>query len=78
MQKFTNRKLAFTLIELLMVIAIIAVLAAIAIPNLLEAQTRARIGRVQSDLRTISTAAHVYRLDNGTPPVGNPIRRSTW
>ena len=36
---------AFTLIELLIVVAIIAILAAIAVPNLLEAQVRAKVAR---------------------------------
>ncbi|MEW6237322.1 MAG: prepilin-type N-terminal cleavage/methylation domain-containing protein [Candidatus Omnitrophota bacterium] len=56
---------AFTLIELLIVVAIIGVLAAIAVPNFLNAQIRAKIGRVQSEFKTISTAFEMYRLDGG-------------
>ncbi|MEN6626542.1 MAG: prepilin-type N-terminal cleavage/methylation domain-containing protein [Candidatus Sumerlaeia bacterium] len=56
---------AFTLIELLIVVAIIAILAAIAVPNFLEAQTRARVSRAQNDMRSISLAMETYRLDNG-------------
>ncbi|MCC5875496.1 MAG: prepilin-type N-terminal cleavage/methylation domain-containing protein [Candidatus Sumerlaeia bacterium] len=59
---------AFTLIELLIVVAIIAILAAIAVPNLLEAQTRARVSRVKADLRTIATAIESYTVDNNRPP----------
>lgn len=60
---------AFTLIELLVVVAIIAILAAIAIPNLLEAQTRAKVSRVKSDLRTHGVALEAYRVDwNRYPP----------
>lgn len=55
----------FTLIELLIVVAIIAILAAIAVPNFLEAQTRARVSRVDNDLRTIELAMEAYRIDNG-------------
>ncbi len=63
---------AFTLIELLIVVAIIAILAAIAIPNFLEAQTRAKVARVASDLRTIATGIESYRVDNNrTPPAAN-------
>lgn len=57
-------KAGFTLIELLIVVAIIAVLAAIAVPNFLEAQTRAKVSRTKTDLRTISTALETYRVDN--------------
>ncbi len=58
-------KKAFTLIELLIVVAIIAILAAIAVPNFLEAQARAKISRAQADLRTVLTAATTYLVDNG-------------
>jgi prepilin-type N-terminal cleavage/methylation domain-containing protein len=53
----------FTLIELLIVVAIIAILAAIAVPNFLEAQVRAKVSRVKSDLRTQATALESYVVD---------------
>lgn len=59
---------AFTLIELLIVVAIIAILAAIAVPNFLEAQTRAKVSRVRNDLRTIATAMESYFVDNNRYP----------
>ena len=55
---------AFTLIELLIVVAIIAILASIATPNFLEAQTRSKIGRIKGDLRSLATALEAYRIDN--------------
>jgi len=54
---------AFTLIELLIVVAIIAILALIAVPNFLEAQTRAKVSRVYADMRSVATAIEAYRLD---------------
>ncbi len=59
---------AFTLIELLIVVAIIAVLAAIAVPNFLEAQTRAKVSRVKADLRSVATAIEAYAVDEGQYP----------
>lgn len=58
----------FTLIELLIVVAIIAILAAIAVPNFLEAQTRAKVSRVKSDLRTLGTGLEMYRVDHNSAP----------
>lgn len=63
-----ERLSGFTLIELLIVVAIIAILAAIAVPNFLEAQTRAKVSRVKSDLRTMGTAIESYRVDNNKVP----------
>lgn len=59
---------AFTLIELLIVVAIIAILAAIAVPNFLEAQTRSKVSRVKSDQRTLATAIEAYAVDYNLPP----------
>jgi len=60
---------AFTLIELLIVVAIIGILAAIAVPNFLNAQTRAKIARCEADAESIGTALESYRLDtNEYPP----------
>jgi prepilin-type N-terminal cleavage/methylation domain-containing protein len=61
-------KPAFTLIELLIVVAIIAILAAIAVPNFLEAQTRSKVSRVQADFRTVATAIESYFVDANTYP----------
>lgn len=72
-------KSGFTLIELLIVVAIIAILAAIAVPNFLEAQTRSKVSRVKTDLRTLATAMESYKIDNNKYiPVTNkaPEKRS--
>lgn len=58
---------AFTLIELLIVVAIIAILAAIAVPNFLEAQVRAKVSRAKSDMRTFATALETYTVDHNKP-----------
>lgn len=64
---------AFTLVELLIVVAIIAILAAIATPNFLEAQTRAKFTRAQADMRILSLSFEAYSVDhNKYPSYGNP------
>ncbi|MCX8037084.1 MAG: prepilin-type N-terminal cleavage/methylation domain-containing protein [Candidatus Sumerlaeia bacterium] len=63
-----GRPFAFTLIELLIVVAIIAVLAGIAVPNFLEASVRAKIARASSALRSAALAIEAYRLDQNAYP----------
>lgn len=67
MMFFPTRK-SFTIIELLVVVTVIAILAAIAVPNFLEAQTRAKVSRVRADLRSVATGVELYLLDNNRYP----------
>lgn len=65
-----ERKLArgFTLVELLMVVGILAILSAIALGNYQDAQIRAKVARVKSDLRIIAGAVEMYRVDLNRSP----------
>jgi prepilin-type N-terminal cleavage/methylation domain-containing protein len=58
----------FTLIELLIVIAIILILIAIALPNFLEAQLRAKVARVRAELKTLETVHASYYTDYSSYP----------
>ncbi len=69
---------AFTLIELLIVVAIIAILAAIAVPNMLEAQMRAKVSRELADMRSVATALEAYAADHTKyPPHGEVLANGT-
>jgi len=67
---------AFTLIELLIVVAIIAILAAIAVPNFLEAQTRAKVARTKADMRSLDVGLTAYQLDANSYPFQNALQRA--
>ena len=60
-----SRERGFSLVELLMVVAVIAILAAIAVPNLLQALNKAKQKRSMADIRTIAVAWEARATDLG-------------
>lgn len=70
MRKYFKKEIkGFTLIELMIVIAIIAILAAILIPNFIRAREEAQLSACESNLKNISTSIEMYSTDwNGFYP----------
>lgn len=58
----------FTLMEMMIVVAIIAILTAIALPKFNESLALANTARVQADLQSLDTAIAMYRVQNGSAP----------
>ena len=67
-RKVLAARAGFTLIEMIVVLAIIAVMALMIVPNVIGRPDQARVTVAKTDLRTISAALKVYRLDNGDYP----------
>lgn len=70
-------KTAFTLVEIMIVVAIIAVLAAIAVPGFLRARKRSQASRVLNDLRLIDNACDMYAIETNKK-TNDPITVADW
>jgi prepilin-type N-terminal cleavage/methylation domain-containing protein len=64
LNKFNKRRGGFTLVEIMIVVAIIALLAAIAVPGFLRARKRSQASRIINDLRLIDSAVDQYAIEN--------------
>jgi prepilin-type N-terminal cleavage/methylation domain-containing protein len=64
LQKLNKNRGGFTLVEIMIVVAIIALLAAIAVPNFLRARKRSQATRCLEDLRIIDSAIDQYAIEN--------------
>lgn len=54
----------FTLIEVMVVVVILSILAAIIVPKVMDRPDTARLVKVQSDIRALESALNLYKLDN--------------
>ena len=63
LQKLNKNRGGFTLVEIMIVVAIIALLAAIAVPNFLRARKRSQATRILEDLRVIDSAIDQYAIE---------------
>lgn len=62
----TNSKKAFSLIELIFVIALLSIIAAVAVPKLLDSRSDAMAATIAKDISTISTSVQTYYMVNGS------------
>jgi prepilin-type N-terminal cleavage/methylation domain-containing protein len=77
LKKLTTKRGGFTLVEIMIVVAIIALLAAIAVPGFLRARKRSQASKIINDLRMIDSAMDQYAIET-TKKSGDPIDVSDW
>jgi prepilin-type N-terminal cleavage/methylation domain-containing protein len=77
LRKLTTKRAGFTLVEIMIVVAIIALLAAISVPGFLRARKRSQAGRVINDLRLIDSAVDQYAIENNKSS-GDLVAIADW
>ena len=66
-----ERERGFTLVEMMIVVAIIAILVAILVPNFMRARAQAQTAACEANLKEIATILELYQTDHQTYPAGN-------
>ena len=74
---FSSRRTGFTLVEIMIVVAIIALLAAIAVPGFLRSRKRSQASRIINDLRLIDSAVDQYAIETSKKS-GDPVAVTDW
>jgi len=69
---FSSRR-GFTLVEIMIVVAIIALLASMAVPNFLRARKRSQATRILADLQVLDSAVDEYAMENNKTSGMNPV-----
>jgi prepilin-type N-terminal cleavage/methylation domain-containing protein len=77
LKKLTTRRGGFTLVEIMIVVAIIALLAAIAVPGFLRARKRSQASKIINDLRLIDSAVDQYAIENAKKS-GDTVTVADW
>ena len=77
LQKLNKKRGGFTLVEIMIVVAIIALLAAIAVPGFLRARKRSQASRIINDLRLIDAAVDQYAIENNKQ-TGTSVPVAAW
>lgn len=77
LKKLTTKRGGFTLVEIMIVVAIIALLAAIAVPGFLRARKRSQASKIINDLRMIDSAMDQYAIET-TKKSGDAIAVADW
>ena len=75
--KLNGKRAGFTLVEIMIVVAIIALLAAIAVPGFLRARKRSQASKVLNDLRMIDAAVDQYAVET-TKTTGATVEVTDW
>jgi prepilin-type N-terminal cleavage/methylation domain-containing protein len=76
-KKLQTKHAGFTLVEIMIVVAIIALLAAIAVPGFLRARKRAQASKILNDLRMIDGAVDQYAIETGRKS-GDAVGVQDW
>jgi len=77
LQKLNSRRGGFTLVEIMIVVAIIALLAAIAVPGFLRARKRSQASKIINDLRMIDSAIDQYAIEFAKKS-GDTVKVTDW